>query len=120
MTIGERIQMRMDEAGMSRRYVCFNAGISESTLCRYLKNNREPKLDTIVYLAAALKVSPGWLAFGQDDKYHFRRTNEWHIDIYGRATCGECGFTSLYASHFCPECGTRMIRKTFIRGDTNE
>lgn len=39
--------------------------LTGATLSRYESDKQEPDLGTIVRLAAALGVSPGWLAFGE-------------------------------------------------------
>lgn len=40
-------------------------GVSSATVSRYESGSREPNLGTIVLLAAALEVTPAWLAFGE-------------------------------------------------------
>ncbi len=78
LSIGERIQKRRKELGLSADelaaltalYYFENVpekerGLSSQTLYRYEKNEREPAFREIKLLCGALNVSADWLVFGQ-------------------------------------------------------
>jgi transcriptional regulator with XRE-family HTH domain len=66
---GEAIRIRLREAmdGRSIHAVARLAGVPRETLSRALSglHKRGPTTETLAKIAAAVGVSPGWLAFGE-------------------------------------------------------
>lgn len=78
LTIGERIQKRRKELGLSAEELAAltslysydnegenERGLSSQTLYRYEKNEREPASREIKLLCGSLNVSADWLVFGK-------------------------------------------------------
>lgn len=78
LTIGERIQKRRKELGLSAEELASltvlysydneaenEKGLSSQTLYRYEKNEREPASREIKLLCGSLNVSADWLVFGK-------------------------------------------------------
>lgn len=70
-TVGQRLfQARLQAAIREGRQVtqadvAQMVGVKDATVSRYEAGKAEPDLGMIVLLAAALGVTPGWLAFGE-------------------------------------------------------
>ena len=64
--LGERIKMLMDQRGFTQKELAGMVGVTESAMSRYLKDEREPKLDVIANLATALKTTSNYLISGEE------------------------------------------------------
>lgn len=62
--IGQRLQSLREQKGLSRAALGRAAHVSGQTIANIETAGMLPKIDTAELLAAALGVSPGWLAFG--------------------------------------------------------
>lgn len=71
---GERVSKLLEEIGYTQREFSEMIGVSEGALCRYLKNEREPKLEVIANMATALNTTTDYLLSGKDDKNSFAET----------------------------------------------
>jgi transcriptional regulator with XRE-family HTH domain len=56
----------MEQQGFTQRELAGMVGVTESAMSRYLKDEREPKLDVIANLATALKTTTNYLITGED------------------------------------------------------
>lgn len=69
--IGERIAMLIKKEGLSQKELSIMAGITESTLSRYIKNERKPKAEILANIATALNTTSDYLINGKIDKIDF-------------------------------------------------
>lgn len=59
--------MLMEQQGLTQKKLSLLSGITESSVSRYLKGDREARLDVILNFAKALDVTPEYLL---DDDTH--------------------------------------------------
>lgn len=71
---GERVQLLLEEIGYTQREFATMIGVSETALSRYLKDEREPKMEVIANIATALNTTTDYLLTGKDDKQSFEET----------------------------------------------
>ncbi|MCV6587656.1 MAG: helix-turn-helix domain-containing protein [Marinobacterium sp.] len=64
-TLGERIAYIQSRTGTRKLQEA--AGIPQSTLSRYIRNQSEPSVERMVAMAKAGNVSAGWLAAGEGE-----------------------------------------------------
>lgn len=67
MTIGERIRAAREQAGITQVELGEKIGVSGVAVMRYEKNARQPRIEQIQAIAAALDVSPIFL-IGYDEQ----------------------------------------------------
>lgn len=60
-TIGDRIRYSLDIRGMKQREFAKKIGITETSLSRYIYDQRIPRADLIVVMCQTLGVSSDWL-----------------------------------------------------------
>ena len=67
---GQRLDKARKAKGFrTQRALCQHMGLLESTLSQWKNSpSNKPGLADIVDLCKTLQVSPGWLAFGEDDR----------------------------------------------------
>ncbi len=68
----ERFQLTRGKAGLSLRSISSLASLSNIVAGTVERGSNIPALDTLERLAAALGVSPGWLAYGYEGSEPFR------------------------------------------------
>ncbi len=61
MKWSEKVKMLLDEKGMNQKDLSKKSGITEASVCRYLKGDRKPRIDVIVNFAEALGVEVDYL-----------------------------------------------------------
>ena len=71
---GERVLLLLEEIGYTQREFATMIGVSEAALSRYLKDEREPKMEVIANIATALNTTTDYLLTGKDDKQSFEET----------------------------------------------
>ncbi len=71
---GERISRLLDEVEYTHREFADMIGVSEGALCRYLKDEREPKMEVIANMATALNTTTDYLLTGKNDTNGFAET----------------------------------------------
>lgn len=59
----------MNENNLNQKQLAEKSGITESSVCRYLKGEREPRIDIIINFAKALGVSIEYLLDKSSDNY---------------------------------------------------
>lgn len=64
----ERLGSALDEKGLTQADFCRLVGLDRSTISKYLRGLKHPKIDTIRRCAAVLYVSPEWLEGYNVDK----------------------------------------------------
>ena len=71
---GKRVLELLDETNYTQREFANMIGISEGALCRYLKDDREPRMEVIANMATALNTTTDYLLTGKKDKNSFEET----------------------------------------------
>lgn len=71
---GERIAKLLEIEGYTQRELANMIGVTEAALSRYLKNEREPKMEIIANIATALNTTTDYLLTGKDDTESFEET----------------------------------------------
>ena len=61
MTWKEKIKNLMDEKNINQKELSKLSGITESSVCRYLKGDRTPRIDVVVNFAKVLNVEVDYL-----------------------------------------------------------
>ena len=61
MTWSEKVKQLLKERGMNQKDLSKGSGITEASVCRYLKGDRQPRIDIIVNFAEALGVDVNYL-----------------------------------------------------------
>lgn len=64
----ERLRLALDEKGLSQADLCRLTALDRSTVSKYLRGLKHPKIDVIRRCAAILFVSPEWLEGYDVDK----------------------------------------------------
>lgn len=70
-TIGDRILKLLKKSGYTQKELAAMVGVTEASMSRYLKNEREPKMEVIANLATALKTTSDYLITGEERKEEF-------------------------------------------------
>ncbi len=74
--IGDRIFLLLRKSGYTQAELAKMVGVTNAAMCRYIKNEREPKIEVVANLATALNTSIEYLISGRsesnsfDDIYH--------------------------------------------------
>ena len=71
---GRRVIQLLEEIGYTQREFATMIGVSEGALSRYLKDEREPKMEIIANIATALNTTTDYLLVGKEDKESFEET----------------------------------------------
>lgn len=83
MTISDRIFERLEQLSISQKDFAQNAGIKQSTISEWKKNNTNPSSDKILAICKALDVSPEWLLSGVDPAASRGKNREYYVvDIH--------------------------------------
>ena len=65
----EKVRTLMNQKGMNQKELSEKSGITESSVCRYLKGERTPRIDIIINFAKALDVNVDYLLEPDDEPY---------------------------------------------------
>lgn len=68
LALGERLFEARQAAGLGMLALARRAGLANATVNDIEKGRHIPAADTIERLARALRVRPGWLAFGEGER----------------------------------------------------
>lgn len=71
---GERLAKLIETEGYTQRELANMIGVTEAALSRYLRNEREPKMEIIANIATALNTTTDYLLTGKDDTESFEET----------------------------------------------
>ena len=69
--IGDRISQLLKETGYTQKEFALMCGVTESAMCRYLKNEREPKIEVVANMATAMNTTVEYLISGKKDETNF-------------------------------------------------
>ena len=69
--IGDRILSLLKQSGYSQKELASMVGVTEAAMSRYLKNEREPKIEVVANLATALNTTIDYLVNGRSESNTF-------------------------------------------------
>lgn len=69
--IGDRISLLLKETGYTQKEFALMCGVTEAAMCRYLKNEREPKIEVVANMATALNTTVEYLISGKKEETSF-------------------------------------------------
>lgn len=69
MEWNEKVKKLMKEQNLNQKELALKSGITEPSVCRYLKGEREPRIDIVINFAKALNVSIEYLLDKNSDNY---------------------------------------------------
>ncbi len=69
--IGDRISKLLKDSGYTQKEFALMCGVTEAAMCRYLKNEREPKIEVVANMATALNTTVEYLINGKEDQTGF-------------------------------------------------
>lgn len=69
--LGERISELLKKNGYTQKELATMVGVTESAMSRYLKGEREPKIEVIANLATALNTTSDYLIYGKSTDEDF-------------------------------------------------
>ena len=69
--IGDRILELLKQSGYSQKELASMVGVTEAAMSRYLKNEREPKIEVVANLATALNTTVDYLISGRSESNTF-------------------------------------------------
>ena len=69
--IGDRLSRLLKESGYTQKEFALMCGVTEAAMCRYLKNEREPKIEVVANMATALNTTVEYLITGKEDENGF-------------------------------------------------
>ena len=69
--IGDRLSRLLKESGYTQKEFALMCGVTEAAMCRYLKNDREPKIEVVANMATALNTTVEYLISGKEDNSSF-------------------------------------------------
>ena len=69
--IGERLAQLLKESGYTQKEFALMCGVTEAAMCRYLKKEREPKIEVVANMATALNTTVEYLITGKKDEMGF-------------------------------------------------
>lgn len=69
--IGDRLSKLLKESGYTQKEFALMCGVTEAAMCRYLKNEREPKIEVVANMATALNTTVEYLITGNEDEANF-------------------------------------------------
>lgn len=67
-SIGDRIAILMKEEKLSQKELARMAGVTEAALSRYLKNERQPKVEILANIATSLNTTSDYLINGKTNE----------------------------------------------------
>lgn len=65
--LGDRIATLQREKGYTQKELASMVGVTEAAMSRYVKNEREPRVEVIANLATALNTTSDYLITGKDE-----------------------------------------------------
>ncbi len=66
--IGDRIKALMKSTDYTQKELASMVGVTEAAMSRYLKNEREPRMEVIANFATALNTTSDYLINGKEDE----------------------------------------------------
>lgn len=69
--IGDRILALLKETDFSQKELASMVGVTEAAMSRYLKNERQPRMEVIANLATALNTTSDYLINGKEEEIDY-------------------------------------------------
>ena len=69
--LGDRISKLLKKSGYSQKELAQMCGVTEAAMCRYIKNEREPKIEVVANMATALNTTVEYLISGKESQDSF-------------------------------------------------
>ncbi len=69
--IGNRIEKLLKASGYTQRELALMVGVTEAAMSRYIRNEREPKIEVVANLATALNTTSDYLISGTSSDEDF-------------------------------------------------
>ncbi|MCM1296444.1 MAG: helix-turn-helix domain-containing protein [Muribaculaceae bacterium] len=66
--IGDRIAILLKSTDYTQKELASMVGVTEAAMSRYLRNEREPRIEVIANLATALNTTSDYLINGREDE----------------------------------------------------
>lgn len=85
--IGDRLSILLNESGYTQKEFAMMCGVTEAAMCRYLKNERVPRIETVANMATALNTTTEYLINGKKDTASF-------ADVYRLVARGTISMTT--------------------------
>lgn len=69
--IGDRIEKLLKDSGYTQKELALMVGVTEAAMSRYVRNEREPKIEVVANLATALNTTTDYLINGTSSNEDF-------------------------------------------------
>lgn len=69
--IGDRILKLLKKSGYTQKELALMCGVTEAAMSRYIKNDREPKIEVVFNMATALNTTTEYLISGKESQDSF-------------------------------------------------
>lgn len=69
--IGNRIEKLLKISGYTQKELALMVGVTEAAMSRYIRNEREPKIEVVANLATALNTTSDYLISGTSSNEDF-------------------------------------------------
>lgn len=69
--LGDRILKLLKKSGYNQKELAQMCGVTEAAMCRYIKNEREPKIEVVANMATALNTTVEYLISGKETQDSF-------------------------------------------------
>jgi transcriptional regulator with XRE-family HTH domain len=69
--IGDRILKLLKKSGYTQKELALMCGVTEAAMSRYIKNDREPKIEVVFNIATALNTTTEYLISGKESQDSF-------------------------------------------------
>lgn len=69
--IGDRISKLLKKSGYSQKELALMCGVTEAAMCRYIKNERKPKIEVVANMVTALNTTTEYLISGKESQNSF-------------------------------------------------
>lgn len=64
-TFGDRLKLILEERKITQQELARRVKVNNSLISYYIYGKKQPRATTLIRVAKALKVDPGWLLFGE-------------------------------------------------------
>lgn len=85
--IGDRIAELMKKSDYTQKELASMVGVTEAAMSRYLRNEREPRIEVIANLATALNTTSDYLIKGKEDEIEYSYIK--NLVARGKSTWGK-------------------------------
>lgn len=94
-TFGERLKEAIERKGLTQKKFSIMCNIKPYTINRYISNQRQPDLETLIKMAELLDISLAYLLLGQSNSCPAKGCNE-ENGAYASLTGDEINLLKIY------------------------